>query len=763
MKKIGIMTWYHYRNYGTVLQSSALSYKIQKMGYHPILINYRPRKIYTDKLTYLEIIKKIRISIEDRLNKNYFSEQMEYLYQEYLQNKIQETAPCNSYSELYQLNGEMDAFICGSDQIWSPNNFDEKYFLSFVSEPEKKIAYAPSIGLSEIKNKFVKKKVGKLLSSFKYLSVRETQGASLLKNYYSLEAEVVLDPTLLLKPDEWIEYADIERIEKKIPNEEYMICYFLGLEKRYISEVKRIAKELSVKVYGIPVYEKSEIKRLPFEIGPREFVALIKNAAYVCTDSFHGMAFAINFNIPFTVFPRFKETDPLNQNSRIMSLLDQLELSDRLWIKGKKIEKCDFSISEQILKEKRRQSAEYLERALKEAVEREPKCDRTADFSITELCCGCGTCASICPTKAIKIQRNEEGFQHYVIQKDKCIQCRKCQKVCPFYAVQATSIKELEYLYAFKSRSRDILRKSSSGGAAYEIEKYLREKNYQICGVVYDRRKQSAVHKLVPKGKNIGCFQGSKYLQSDSSRAIEEIYNLKKDERIVFTGTPCQVAGVDKLLKEKGSRQQAVLIDLICHGVPTYYLWKAYLKDLNKRYAIGTKPDVIFRDKIKGEWRKRVISVLGTKENKKNHIYSQKEDKDNFYLFFKNSICNMQSCYECPYRDKSSADIRLGDYWGKRFEKDKTGVSMVIPISQSGAKIVELVVNEREVDAKRQIIDEFFDIQYPYNKPKPYFREELIKQMKTSENVTFVKKRYCSAYKLRERLLYIQNKIIDKK
>ena len=88
---------------------------------------------------------------------------------------------------------------------------------------------------------------------------------------------------------------------------------------------------------------------------------------------------------------------------------------------------------------------------------------------------------------------------------------------------------------------------------------------------------------------------------------------------------------------------------------------------------------------------------------------------------------------------------------------------MVIPISQSGAKIVELVVNEREVDAKRQIIDEFFDIQYPYNKPKPYFREELIKQMKTSENVTFVKKRYCSAYKLRERLLYIQNKIIDKK
>lgn len=757
MKKIGIMTWYHYRNYGTALQASALSYKIQKMGYYPVMINYKPRKIYTDRLSFAEIIKKIKIVAEDRINKKYSSEQTEYLYQEYLSDKLEETRACNTYSELCHLNGEMDAFVCGSDQIWSPNNFDEKYYLSFVSDNEKKIAYAPSIGLPRIENEIVKKKSGELLNSFAHLSVREKQGASLLKDYYSLEAEVVLDPTLLLKPDEWTAYADITEIEKKIPDEKYMICYFLGSEKRYISGVRKIAQELSIKVYGIPVYERSVLKRLPFEIGPREFVALIKNAAYVCTDSFHGMAFAINFNIPFTVFPRFKEADPLNQNSRIMSLLDQLELSDRLWIKGKKIEKCDFSISEQILKEKRRHSTKFLEEALKEATER-TTARQSAPFVITELCCGCGTCASVCPTGAVKIQRNKEGFQHYEIQRDKCIQCGRCQKVCPFYSIQAARIEPLKYLYSFKSRSMEILRKSSSGGAAYEIEKYLKEKNYAVCGVAYDREKQSAVHRLVKPEGSIDCFQGSKYIQSESGTAIQEIYNLAKDKKVVFTGTPCQVAGVDKLLKDKGCRGQAVLIDLICHGVPTYYLWKSYLKEMSEKYSLGRNPEVIFRDKERGEWRKRTIKLSGKTNGVRNHQYFKDEDRDPFYVFFKNNTCNMQSCYECPYRDKTNADIRLGDYWGKCFEKDKTGVSMVIPITEKGAEIIDLLKKEKRATIKQKSIKEFFDNQYPYNMPKPYYREKLIEQLKNGESVTFLERKYCVGYMVRERLIQLQKK-----
>lgn len=759
MKKIGIITWYHYRNYGTALQASALDYVIKKLGYYPIMINYKPRKIYTNRLTFLELFKKAIIVFKNKTNEKYFSEQVEDLYKEYLSKRIEETKPCNTYSELYQLNNEIDAFVCGSDQIWSPNNFDDKYLLSFVSEPSRKVAYAPSIGLARIENTFVKEKVGELLKSFGHLSIREKQGASLLKEYYSLDVKVVLDPTLLLRPRDWIEYANIEEIEKKIPDEKYIICYFLGNERHYISAVKKIAKELSAKVYVIPVYRKSCFESIPFEAGPREFIALIKNANYVCTDSFHGMAFAINFNIPFTVFLRFREKDPLNQNSRVVSLLEQLKLSERIYSVKSWIKDIDFSISNRILEEKRRQSKIYLENSLKEAVNAIHDEQKNKKFEITKLCCGCGSCASICPTQAIKFQRDKEGFQHYIIDEDKCIKCKKCQTICPFDSIDASDIGDLKELYSFKSNSLEVLKKSSSGGASHEILRYLQGENYQICGSVYDKDKQIAVHKFLERNESLDCFQGSKYLQSESMDVMHQIYHLGNSDKFVFTGTPCQVAGVHNLLKEKGCRQQAVLVDLICHGVPSYYLWSRYLSEMKRKYHFEKNPEVVFRDKEKGKWRKLTIRLFENPKSSKSHQYVKNEDIDPFYIFFKNNTCNMLSCYECPYRNKSSADIRLGDYWGKRFRKDKTGVSMVIPITLKGKGILEMIKQENKASIRKWDITDFYEGQYPYNMPQPYFRNELIKQLKHGAKISYLKKQYCTGYIIQEKLIQIQNKL----
>lgn len=736
------MTWYRYTNYGTSLQSTALFYSISKLGYDCSFINYRPQKRYYSK----EEVFNIRIFwqkiIEHTINRAINDEPMKRKFDAFIDSRTKETIAAQNFPELEDLSNSFDAIVCGSDQIWSPVCFDDKYFLPFVNT-NKKVAYAPSIGSSEIRNKEIEKKMKDLISSFNYLSIRETRGAELIKQMTDQNAKVVLDPTMLLTPEEWTQYAKISECETiRTP---YIVCYFLGDESRYKSFVKSLSSQLSLPVYIIPVTNKQKVLKsaVPFHVGPAEFVSLIRNANYICTDSYHGMIFAILFHKCFSVFKRFKDSEEKDQNSRIYSLLNMLGLEERLVDSDKErpkiVANLDYTNVDKILQEKRTESKEYLESSLKLAIENKPA---KTDYTICAYCCGCGACTTVCNQKAISIKRDEYGFWHYLIDEDKCIKCGACKQVCPNFNIIASDMQNSYSLYAFKSASNKVLKRSSSGGAGYELAKYLNNNGYVVYGCEYCINQNMARHiKIEPNdGGELGRLQGSKYIQSYSVSAINDLAN--ENRQIAFFGTPCQNAAVDKILKKKGKRENAVLIDLICHGVPSSFLWDKYIKDRNQKYHTGEHPKVEFRNKEYSWWR-RLLLLLSQDEK---YQYTCDEKKDDFYAFFRRPLCYMESCFECPYRERSAADIRIGDYWGPKYKHDKTGVSMVISNSDVGESIIH-ILSDNGCLAEKTSLQQYWDVQYPFNPQKPLFYNQLISDLKTEEtSLKYLRKQYCNDF-----------------
>jgi len=750
-KKVAIVTWYKYLNYGTALQATALYHQIETLGYAPVMVQYEPKghiKKFTKKFFLKSAVKKVR----NFFNAIHISPSREELFLSYLHDKITETTPCVSYPELYDLNQSMDAFVCGSDQVWSPLCFDDKYFLSFVEQPKKMVAYAPSFGCEEIADSIIKEKTKALVSRFSHLSVREQQGVALIKNLTGQNAEQVLDPTLLMSAEEWDSFVDVEHIQK--PDVPYILCYFLGNEKKYQKTVEQLSKASGLPVYVIPITkrQRKSASCVPFEVGPREFVSLIKHASYVCTDSFHGMAFSINYHIPFFAFKRFADNAGDNQNSRIYSLLKLLKFEDRLVDKSKFDIKnklsCDFEYANKKLNEQRELSTKFLKECLADAVNNTDNSCNSADYSITDLCCGCGSCAAICPKNAITILKDEEGFEQYSIDHSLCIKCGKCKTVCPMQKIQAPMLTQAKSLYSIKSKSKEVLANSSSGGVGYEIAKAYQKAGYYICGCMYDTTDNSAKHFVISPNESdkLSLLQGSKYIQSSSSVAIRTVAEISKENKVVFFGTPCQTAGLDKLLNVIGRRENVLLVDLICHGVPSYHLWVKYLKNIKDLYNVGDNPSVNFRCKDLS-WRKREIVI---KHGKKE--YRQNEVKDNFYAFFRRGLCDMKTCSDCPYREKSSADLRIGDYWGELFKKDKEGVSMVLANTEKGEKVISLLSKKNLCNIQEQDLREYWNVQCPYNPQRPLIRENLINELKDdSIRLKDLRKKYCRGYDFYER------------
>lgn len=736
MKKVGIMTWYQYLNYGTALQAAALFHTIEHLGYEPTLIQYPPRKAVLPRfsLNMRFLMQKLRCRLYSATYRRYDSEVREAMFASFLQKHMRETPPCRTYPELYELNSVFDAFVCGSDQIWSPNCFDEKYFLSFVRNSRKMIAYAPSIGLLSVADNTVREKMKSLIARFQHLSVRESQGAALIASLCGKSAEVVLDPTLLLDRAQWDTLLDGPKTSSVSLDGGYIVCYFLGDYRRYHRTVRKISKVLHLPVFVIPVFQKQKSRpdAAPFEVGPAEFVNLIRNAAYVCTDSFHGTAFAIDFNIPFTVFKRFRDRDPKNQNSRIYSLLELTGLRHRLaegkWMNVmKEILECDFTQANRVLRDEREKSLEYLQNALASAVGSESEEKNTrSEFRITQFCCGCGACAAVCPSGAVSVSINADGFEHYAINEKHCVHCGLCRQVCPYCHVSAVPLENAKKLYSFKSSHAEVLKESSSGGVAHEMAQLMNSSGCWVCGSVYLPGKDGAEHLLLSPDDTakLSSFQGSKYLQSRSADALAQIAAFRGEERLVFFGTPCQTAGVDNILRLRNRRGSALLVDLICHGVPSRLLWEKHLQSIENKYNIPNHPEVRFRS-VEGGWREICLKISGS-----GHTYLKGEKEDDFYAFFCRSLCYMHTCYECPYREHSAADIRIGDYWGPRFTHDRNGVSMVIAVTERGENIVRQLAAEGRGIVAEEELKEYWSVQFPQNPPMPLFYDNLLADLK---------------------------------
>ncbi len=364
VKKVAITTWWHYHNYGTALQATATYNVLKNLGYNPDIVNYIPsgKKYSTNPDADRE---------HEENWENYprvVDERRDGKFDNFLQQHLTFTPKAQDDGEFAELSDRYDVFITGSDQIWAPRVFDERYFLDFVQDNRKKIAYAPSIGLPTIENEYVRGRMRELISQFAHVSVREEQGAETIKSELGLDAvEVMPDPTLLLDYNEWRKIIPKPKTTQK---EKYILCYFWGENESAWKHATKIAKQTKLPIKIVPVLQKDEKYGEFIEsVGPEEFFNLIDDAEMVLTDSFHGAIFSIITRTPFYVFERFKQESGGSQNSRVYNLLKISGLESRLVryddkLREKYDSKTDFSGARKAIKEQKERATGWLESAL---------------------------------------------------------------------------------------------------------------------------------------------------------------------------------------------------------------------------------------------------------------------------------------------------------------------------------------------------------------------------------------------------------------
>lgn len=274
-----------------------------------------------------------------------------------------------SWSQLKHMGKKVLACFSGSDQIWNSSTLyvDPLYYLRFVSS-NKRIALSPSFGRDFIAS-YNQKKIAKWISEYSSLSVREDSGVKLIKDLTGKDAEHLLDPTLIIKAEQWMKIFDIKQKKSK-----YILAYFLDepsvLAKKYLQDLKML---LDCEVIAIP-YEFQNMNYCDKVVaaGPKEFVDLVVNAQVVCTDSFHGTAFAINMHVPFFTFERDYGTAN-KQSERVMSILRKTNLQERYQpqMNVEQWNNIDFCQSEFILNGERQKACSYVNQAIRKVTNNE--------------------------------------------------------------------------------------------------------------------------------------------------------------------------------------------------------------------------------------------------------------------------------------------------------------------------------------------------------------------------------------------------------
>lgn len=323
----------------------------------------------------------------------------------------------------------------------------------------------------------------------------------------------------------------------------------------------------------------------------------------------------------------------------------------------------------------------------------------------SEKCCGCTACHSVCPKKCITMKEDNEGFLYPIVDNALCIDCQQCVKVCPFYNPynEEKPIK----VYAAYNNSESIRLQSSSGG----IFTMMAEKAIKEGGVVFGARFTKDWQVEIVPTENIeelAAFRGSKYLQAQVGESFKQAKDyLRQGRKVLFSGTPCQIAGLRHYLRK--DYDNLLTVDFVCHGVPSPKVWSIYLSQITDAGKRAIK-DIKFRDKPNG--LKRFNFTLSYDESDKLYTMSSYTSENHYMKAFLSNMILRPSCYNCQAKcGRSQSDITIADFWGieqvlPQMDDDK-GTSLLLVHTSNGSSV--LTFNQIKYEAVT------YDVALKYN------------------------------------------------
>ena len=310
--------------------------------------------------------------------------------------------------------------------------------------------------------------------------------------------------------------------------------------------------------------------------------------------------------------------------------------------------------------------------------------------NITNICSGCSACVNICPSKAISMLENQEGFLYPNIDREKCTHCGLCDKICPVINPKYNNI-QTPICYAVMANDNIRLNGCSSGGIFPVLAKYYLDKGWYVSGAKFleDGSLRHIVTNNIEELKNL---VGSKYLQSSIDNTYSHIKELlNNNQNVLFVGTPCQVAGLKAFLQKDYTN--LLTIDIVCHGVPSPKVFKKYINeeilDTQDEKWLNTN----FRDKVNG-WNPYLITTTTTTK-----FVSTGTDENLFMQAFLGNYCLRESCSDCKFAQfPRQGDITIGDFWGidnyNSKLNDQKGTSLLLINSEKGSNLINEIKSE---------------------------------------------------------------------
>ena len=667
---IGIFGLWYGRNYGSMITYYALNKTINKMGFSTVMID-NPLRAESGDLSALPMSHPRRFATEQGYN-------------------ITPTLPI---SKMSALNKICRGFVLGSDQMWNyglSRHYKQAYFLDFADDDRVKVSYGTSFGKAPYNGpESEKPKIMHNLKRFSKISVRDDFSKDIIENEFNLHADQVPDPVFLCEPDD---YAPLLKEIK----EDYIFAYILDPNPEIGKSLSKIAETYNKKIMIVfdepadPVKSFADLKVCSPMIVPiisattGMWLSLFRYADFVITDSFHGTCFASIFSKEFISLKNNKRG-----GKRFECLMEMLGVKNRMTEKPDllfdvfsdcyKKNEIDYETVRQNILSERKCGTEWLYNSIVASKTAEikypvikglyPENVVTAHLSVKK-CVGCGACTSICPTDALSLESDEHGYYRSNVDISKCVDCGKCKEVCPAIALPEKNNSECPDLFAFQTSDDDLLLKSASGGLFSLLAETVLDKGGVVAGAAWTDD-LTVEHIIIDNEKDLEKLRKSKYLQSYLGKIFRDIKTkLEAEIPVLFSGCPCQVAGLKKYLGRE--YDNLLLVDLLCGNSPSAGFFKKYIKDCHS-------DDVKYYEfRYKGAdgnpaWRADSVKII-KKDDSCN--VSVGIANDHYQKVYHNHTMCAPHCEKCIYQETPRfGDITIGDFWGYKKKRPDIDVS----------------------------------------------------------------------------------------